>query len=130
MIPIFGNVGTIYLIFDHTNDESFFIEEIRYCNCFIDEFQYFIRKNNFKIGFEKMNDELCNIPRNRKMEVFFLYYSKLVIFCCEVCVNFFIKLGKYEMDRGCRLEKSSRNFQITFLKLISKELNSFKLTKK
>ena len=128
MSLLFGNVGSIILIFD-ANDKSFFIEEMRYCSCFIDEFQYFIRKNNFKIAFEKMNHELRCIPRNFKMEVFFLYYSKLLIFCCKVCLNFFIKLGKYEMDENCFME-SSRNCQITFLKLISKELNNFKLTKK
>ena len=127
MSVIFENVGSLYLIFDHTNDGSFFIEEVRYCNCFIDEIQYFIRKSNFKIAFEKMNNELYNIPKNYKMRVAFFYYSKLVIFSCEVCVNFFIKLYNYEMDSFIG---TNRDFQITFLKFISKELNSVKLTKK
>ena len=127
MSVIFENVGSLYLIFDHTNDGSIFIEEVRYCNCFIDEIQYFIKKSNFKIAFEKMNNELYNIPKNYKMRVAFFYYSKLVIFSCEVCVNFFLKLYNYEMDSFIDI---NRDFQITFLKFISKELNSVKLTKK
>ena len=45
---VFGNIGSIYAISDDINEEEdFSIEEIRYCDCFFDEFQYFIRKNNF-----------------------------------------------------------------------------------
>ena len=153
---IFGNVGSVYSILDDVNEEEegFSIEEIRYCNCFFDEFQYFIRKNNFKIGFNEVYNEFFYIPKNFRMELFLLYYSKLSIFCCEVCVNFYYKLGyinKYEMDKNqvCKkveycclyyrfklLNEESifncicRNCQITLLKLVSKKLNSFKLTKK
>ena len=147
---VFGKVGFVYSIFDDVDEEEkedFFIEEIRYCNCFFDEFQYFIRKNNFKIGFKEVYNEFFYIPKKFRMEDFFLYYSKLSIFCCEVCVNFYCKLGyidKYEMDKNCAAEKVDycclyylsretifncicHNCQRTLLKLVSKKLNSYKL---
>ena len=147
---MFGNLGSLYSILDDVNEEEdFYIEEIRYCNCFFDEFQYFIRKNNFKIGFNEVYNELFYIPKNFKMELFLLYYSKLSIFCCEVCVNFYYKLNinKYEMDKNQVCKKVAycclfyrfkllsnesifncvcRNCQITLLKTVSKKLNSFK----
>ena len=150
---IFGNLGSVYSILDDINEEEdFSIEEIRYCDCFFDEFQYFIRKNNFKTGFNELYNEFFDIPKNFRMELFLLYYSKLSIFCCEVCVNFYYKLGyinEYEMDKNqvCKkvechclyyrfklLSEESifncicRNCQITLLKLVSKKLNSFKLS--
>ena len=147
---VFGKVGFVYSIFDDVDEEEqedFFIEEIRYCNCFFDEFQYFIRKNNFKIGFKEVYNEFFYIPKKFRTEDFFLYYSKLSIFCCEVCVNFYCKLGyidKYEMDKNCAAEKVDycclyylsretifncicHNCQRTPLKLVSKKLNSYKL---
>ena len=147
---LFGKVGFVYSIFDDVDEEEqedFFIEEIRYCNCFFDEFQYFIRKNNFKIGFKEVYNEFFYIPKKFRTEDFFLYYSKLSIFCCEVYVNFYCKLGyidKYEMDKNCAAEKVDycclyylsretifncicHNCQRTLLKLVSKKLNSYKL---
>ena len=148
MSIIFGNAGSIYSILDDVNEEEdFSIEEIRYCSCFFDEFQYFIRKNNFKIGFNEVYNKFFYIRKNFRMELFLLYYSKLSIFCCDTCVNFYYKLGyvnKFEVDKKYRclyyrfklLSEESifncicRNCQITLLKLVSKKLNSFKLTKK
>ena len=107
---IFGKVGFVYSIFDNEDEdeqEDFFIEEIRYCNCFFDEFQYLIRKNNCRIGFKEIYDEFTDLPKKFRTEDFFLYYSKLSIFCCEKCVNFCCKLGlidAYQMDRNCAAE--------------------------
>ena len=37
---IFGNLGSVYSILEDINEEEdFSIEEIRYCDCFFDEFQ-------------------------------------------------------------------------------------------
>ena len=140
---IFGNIGSVYSILDDINEEEdFSIEEIRYCDCFFDEFQYFIRKNNFKIGFNELYNELFHTPKKFRMELFLLYYSKVSIFCCEVCANFYYKLGyivckKVEYCRRINVlsEESffnciCRNCQITLLKLVSRKLNSFKLIKK
>ena len=89
MSVIFGIVGSVYSILDDINEEEdFAIEEIRYCDCFFDEFQYFIRKNNFRIGFTEVLNEFCHIPKNFRMELFLMYYSKLSIFCCLACVDF------------------------------------------
>ena len=82
---IFGKVGFIYSIFDNEDEdeqEDFFIEEIRYCNCFFDEFQYLLKRNNDRIGFKEIYDEFTDLPRKFRLEDFFLYYSKLSIFCC------------------------------------------------
>ena len=54
---IFGKIGFIYSIFDNEDEEEqedFFIKEIRYCNCFFDEFQYLIEKNNGRIAFKEI----------------------------------------------------------------------------
>ena len=150
MSVIFGNVGSVYSILDDVNGEDdFFIEEIRFCSCFFDEFQYLIRKNNFKIGFNEVYNQFFYIPKNFRMELFLLYYSKISIFCCEVCVNFYYKLCNYE-NKNQVFEKVEycclyyrfkllsdenifncicRNCQITLLKLVSKTLNSVNLTK-
>ena len=80
MSVIFGNVGSVYSILDDINEEEdFAIEEIRYCDCFFDEFQYFIRKNNFRIGFTEVLNEFCHIPKNFRMELFLMYYSKFFV---------------------------------------------------
>ena len=111
MSVIFGKVGFIHSIFDNEDEEEqedFFIEEIRYCNCFFDEFQYLLEKNNGKIGFKEIYDEFTDLPRKFRLEDFFLYYSKLSIFCCEKCVNFFCELDLIdtnEMDRNCAAEE-------------------------
>ena len=147
MSVIFGNVGSVYSILDDINEEEdFTIEEIRYCDCFFDEFQYFIRKNNFRIGFTEVLNEFCHIPKNFRMELFLMYYSKLSIFCCLACADFYYKLGfiTYEVNRKyCCLyyrfkllsDESifhciCRDCQINLLKLVSKKLNSFKLLQK
>ena len=147
---IFGKVGFVYSIFDNEDEEEqedFFIEEIRYCDCFFDEFQYLIRKNNFKIGFKEIYNEFADLPRKFRTEDFFLYYSKLPIFCCEVCVNFCCRVGLINsriMDENCHAERVDycclyylsretifncicHNCQRTLLKLASKKLNSNKL---
>ena len=147
---IFGKVGFVYSVFDNEDEEEqedFFIDEIRYCNCFFDEFQYLIGKNNGRIGFKEIYDEFTDLPRKFKTEDFFLYFSKLSIFCCENCVNLFSKLGLidiYEMDKNCNAERIdyyclyylSRetifncicdNCQRTLLKLVSRKLNINKL---
>ena len=147
---IFGKVGFVYSIFDNEDEEEqedFFIEEIRYCDCFFDEFQYLIRKNNFKIGFKEIYNEFADLPRKFRTEDFFLHYSKLSIFCCEVCVNFCCRVGLINsriMDENCHAERVDycclyylsretifncicHNCQRTLLKLISKKLNSNKL---
>ena len=149
---IFGKIGFVYSIFDSEDEdeydqENFTIEEIRYCNCFFDEFQYLIRKNNFRIGFREIYDEFTHLPRKFRLEDFFLYYSKISIFCCEECVNLFCKLDlidSNEMDRNCDAEKVyycclyylsretifsciCHNCQRTLLKLVSKKLNINKL---
>ena len=147
---IFGKAGFIYSIFDNEDEEEqedFFIDEIRYCNCFFDEFQYLLGKNNGRIGFKEIYDEFTDLPRKFRLEDFFLYYSKLSIFCCEKCVNFFCELDLIdtnEMDRNCAAEEVdycclyylSRetifncicyNCQRTLLKLVSKKLNINKL---
>ena len=146
MSVIFGKVGFIHSIFDNEDEEEqedFFIEEIRYCNCFFDEFQYLLEKNNGKIGFKEIYDEFTDLPRKFRLEDFFLYYSKLSIFCCEKCVNFFCELDLIdtnEMDRNCATEEVDycclyylsretifncicHNCQRTLLKLVSKKLN-------
>ena len=150
MSVIFGKVGFIHSIFDNEDEEEqedFFIEEIRYCNCFFDEFQYLLEKNNGKIGFKEIYDEFTDLPRKFRLEDFFLYYSKLSIFCCEKCVNFFCELDLIdanEMDRNCAAEEVDycclyylsretifncicHNCQRTLLKLVSKKLNVNKL---
>ena len=150
MSVIFGKVGFIHSIFDNEDEEEqedFFIEEIRYCNCFFDEFQYLLQKNNGRIGFKEIYDEFTDLPRKFRLEDFFLYYSKLSIFCCEKCVNFFCELDlidKNEMDRNCAAEEVDycclyylsretifncfcHNCQRTLLKLVSKKLNINKL---
>ena len=147
---IFGKIGFIYSIFDNEDEEEqedFFIEEIRYCDCFFDEFQYLIRKNNFKIGFKEIYNEFADLPRKFRTEDFFLYYSKSSIFCCEVCVNFCCRVGLINsriMDENCHAERVDycclyylsrettfncicHNCQRTLLKLASKKLNSNKL---
>ena len=147
---IFGKVGFVYSIFDNEDEEEqedFFIEEIRYCDCFFDEFQYLIRKNNFKIGFRETYNEFADLPRKSRTEDFFLYYSKLSIFCCEVFVNFCCRVGLINsriMDENCHAERVDycclyylsretifncicHNCQRTLLKLVSKKLNSNKL---
>ena len=150
MSMLFGKVGFVWSIFDNDDEEEqedFFIKEIRYCDCFFDECQCFIRKNNFKIDFKEVYNEFFYIPKEFRTEDFFLYFSKLTIFCCEACVNFYCKLGyidKYEMDKNCAGEKVDycclyylsretifncicHNCQRTLLKLVSKKLNSYKL---
>ena len=150
MSVIFGKVGFIHSIFDNEDEEEqedFFIEEIRYCNCFFDEFQYLLEKNNSKISFKEIYDEFTDLPRKFRLEDFFLYYSKLSIFCCEKCVNFFCELDLIdtnEMDRNCAAEEVDycclyylsrktifncicHNCQRTLLKLVSKKLNVNKL---
>ena len=150
MSVIFGKVGFIHSIFDNEDEEEqedFFIEEIRYCDCFFDEFQYLLEKNNGKIGFKEIYDEFTDLPRKFRLEDFFLYYSKLSIFCCEKCVNFFCELDLIdtnEMDRNCAAEEVDycclyylsretifncicHNCQRTLLKLVSKKLNVNKL---
>ena len=150
MSVIFGKVGFIHSIFDNEDEEEqedFFIEEIRYCNCFFDEFQYLLQKNNGRIGFKEIYDEFTDLPRKFRLEDFFLYYSKLSIFCCEKCVNFFCELDLIdtnEMDRNCAAEEVDycclyylsretifncicHNCQRTLLKLVPKKLNINKL---
>ena len=149
---IFGKIGFVYSVFDSEDEdedeqENFFIEEIRYCNCFFDEFQYLIRRNNFRISLNEIYDEFTHLPRKFRAEDFFLYYSKISIFCCEECVNLFCRLDLIdpnEMDKNCDAEKVdycclyylSREFifncichncQKTLLKLASKKLNITKL---
>ena len=71
---IFGKIGFIYSIFDDEDEdeqEDFFIEEIRYCNCFFDELQYLIEKNNCRIGFKEIYDEFTDLPRKFRAEDFF-----------------------------------------------------------
>ena len=63
MTFVFGKIGFVYSIFDDEDEEEqedIFIEEIRYCDCFFDEFQYLLMKNNFKIGFKEIF--FCTIP--------------------------------------------------------------------
>ena len=147
---IFGKVGFIYSIFDNEDEdeqEDFFIEEIRYCNCFFDEFQYLLKRNNDRIGFKEIYDEFTDLPRKFRLEDFFLYYSKLSIFCCGKCVDFFCRLDLIdanEMDRNCAAEEVDycclyylsretifncicHNCQRTLLELVSKKLNINKL---
>ena len=147
---IFGKVGFVYSIFDNEDEdeqEDFFIEEIRYCNCFFDEFQYLLKKNNNRIGFKEIYDEFTDLPRKFRLEDFFLYYSKLSIFCCGKCIDFFCKLDvtdANEMDRNCAAEEVDycclyylsretifncicHNCQKTLLKLVSRKLNINKL---
>ena len=147
---IFGKVGLIYSIFDNEDEEEqedFFIKEIRYCNFFFDEFQYLIEKNNGRIAFKEIYNEFTDLPRKFRLEDFFLYYSKLSIFCCEKCVNFLCGLDLIdtnEMDRNCAAEEVDycclyylsretifncicHNCQRTLLKLVSKKLNINKL---
>ena len=60
---VFGKIGFIYSIFDDEDEEEqedFFIEEIRYCDCFFDEFQYLLIRNNYKVGFKEIYDEFAN----------------------------------------------------------------------
>ena len=107
MSVIFGNVSSVYSILDDVNEEDdFFIEEIRFCSCFFDEFQYLIRKNNFKIGFNENKNQVFE-----KVEYCCLYYR--------------FKLLSDENIFNC----ICRNCQITLLKLVSKTLNSVNLTK-
>ena len=147
---VFGKIGFIYSIFDDEDEEEqedFFIEEIRYCDCFFDEFQYLLIRNNYKVGFKEIYDEFANLPIKFKLEDFFLYYSKLSIFCCEACVSFISRLGLINsriMDENCHAERVDycclyylsketifncicRGCQKTLLKLVSKKLNSNKL---
>ena len=150
MSVLFGKVGFVYSVFDHVDEEDqedFFIEEIRYCDCFFDEIQYFVRRNNFKIGFKEVYNEFFHIPKEFTVEDFFLYFSKLTIFCCEKCVDFFCKLDyidKNEMDKNCKAEVIDycclyylsretifncicHNCQRTLLKLLSEKFNTIKL---
>ena len=150
MTFIFGKVGLIYSIFDNEDDEEqedFFIEEIRYCDCFFDEFQYLIMKNKYKIGFKEIYNEFADLPRKFRLEDCFLYYSRLSIFCCEACVNFISRVGLIDsriMDENCHAERVDycclyylsretvfncicSECQKTLLKLVSRKLNSNKL---
>ena len=80
---IFGKVGFIYSIFDNEDEEEqedFFIEEIRYCNCFFDEFQYLVEKNNGKIGFKEIYDEFTDLPRKFRLEDFFFVLFQVINF--------------------------------------------------
>ena len=150
MSLLFGKVAFVWSIFDDYDEEEqedFFIEEIRCCDCFFDKLQYFIRKNDYKINFKKLHSEFFFIPKKLRIVDVFMYFSKVTIFCCEPIVNFYSELGqidKEEMDRNCAAEEIdycclyylSRetifncicdSYQKTLLKLVSKKLNKSKL---
>ena len=83
MSLIFGKIGFIYSIFDNEDEdeqEDFFIEEIRYCDCFFDEFQYLIIKNNYKIGFKEIYNEFADLPRKFRLEDFFFVLFQVINF--------------------------------------------------
>ena len=93
---IFGKVGFVYSVFDNEDEEEqedFFIDEIRYCNCFFDEFQYLIRKNNGRIGFKEIYDEFIDLPRKFRTEDFFCTIPSYRFFVVRSSLIFFVSLA-------------------------------------
>ena len=153
MSCLFGKIRFVWLIFENEDEEEeeidFDVKEIRFCDCFIDKLFYFIEKNNYKINFCKIFENFYYVPKKLKVVDIFMYYSSITIFCCELAYNFYSKqkqeeIDKAEMDKNCLAEQIdyqclyylSRetifncicdNCQKTFLKLVSKKLNSIKL---
>ena len=145
MSLLFGKVALVWTIFDDFHEEEqedFFVEEIRCCECFIDKLLYFVEKNNYKIKFRKLYEKFSVIPQNLRIFDVFMYFSTVTIFCCESILNFYSKLNqidKDEMDKYCLAEEIdycclyylSRetifncicdNCQKTLLKLVSRKL--------
>ena len=152
MSLLFGKVAFVWTIFDDIREEEqedFFIEEIRCCNCFFDKVLFFIGENNFEINFSELYGKFFYTAKKLRIVDVFMYFSTVTIFCCELILDFYSKLGqidKDEMDRNCLAEEIdycclyylSRetifncicdNCQKTFLKLVSKKLTSIKIKK-
>ena len=150
MSLLFGKVAFAWRIFDHIDEEEqedFFIDEIRCCDCFFNKVLHFIEKNNYEINFKKLYEKFFFIPKKFRNVDVFMYFSTITIFCCEPIINFYSELAqidKDEMDRYCLAEEIdycclyylSRetifncicdNCQKTLLKLVSKKLTSIKI---
>ena len=150
MSALFGNVPVVWTIFDDIDEEEqedFFVEEIRCCDCFFDKAVFFIEKNNSKINFRKLYEKFFFVPKKLRVVDVFMYFSKTTIFCCEETLNFYSQYGqidKDEMDKHCLAEEIdycclyflSRetifnclcdNCQKTLLKLVSEKLSKLKI---
>ena len=149
MSILFGRVPFVWRIFDDIDgeeQEDFLIEEIRCCNCFFDKIAFVIEENS-KLTFRKLYENFPTSPRRFTNADFFMYFSKISIFCCETAKNFFGKcceIDKDEMDKHCLAEAIdycclyflSRetvfncicdNCQKTLLKIVSEKLLKFKI---
>ena len=150
MSLLFAKVAFVWKIFDHIDEEEqevFFIDEIRCCDCFYDKVIYFIEKNNYKINFRELYATFFFVPKKLRIIDVFMYFSKITIFCCESILDFYSKqyqIDKDEMDKNCLAEEIdyhclyflSResifncicdNCQKTLLQLVSKKLINIKI---
>ena len=147
---LFGKVPFVWRIFDNEDEEEqedFFIEEIRCCDCFFDKVIFLVEKYKYRINFTTLYENFFYTSKKFRIGYVFMYYSSITIFCCEEAVNFCSELNeidKDEMDKYCLAEEVdycclyylSRetifncicdNCQKTLLKLVSKKLTSIKL---
>ena len=148
---LFQDIRFIWSLFDSEEEEEsedFKIEEIRFCNCFIDQIVDFIEKNNGEINFDKLyKNFFWEIPKRHKVLDVFVYYTPITIFCCSYALDICSKeeeVNRDEMDKNCLAQEIdylclyylSRetifdcicdNCQKTLLKLVSKKLTRIKL---
>ena len=151
MSCLFQDIRFIWSIFKTEEEdecEIFKIEEIRFCNCFINQVFKFVEENNGEIYFEKIyKNFFYEIPRKHKIIDVFAYYGPISIFSCDFALKISSKeeeVNREEMDKNCLAEQIdfcclyylSRetifncicdNCQKTLLKLVSEKFTSIKL---
>ena len=92
MSCLFGEIPFVWTIFDYEEEEEqedFFIEEIRCCDCFFDKVLFFIEKNNYKINFKKLYGKFFYVPKKLRIVDVFMYFSSITVFCSESALNFY-----------------------------------------
>lgn len=151
MTSLFYKNPIIWSLFDTEEKEesdNFEIEEVRFCDCFINQINYLIGKNNGKLNFyEVYRTVFWKIPRSFQSFNFYIFYGKTSIFCCNFALNICSNVeepNKNEMDKNCSAELVdycclyflSRetifncicdSCQKTLLRLVSEKIHSIKL---
>lgn len=108
----FQNNQFTWCVFDTEEEEDvedFEIEEIRFCDCFLDQILFFIQKNNNVLTFKNFYINFYyEIPNKYKSLDVYVYYTPVTIICCKNALYHPLyeqDADKYKMDDDCLAEQ-------------------------